>query len=100
MIEIEPNLGIMATCSMCGKRFWNEDGYFICSKSCDVILQQRIELEEELEAEELTREEKIKFCVDSVYEFEGVRVTEEIFSKLSDEELDDEVEWFDYLWTK
>lgn len=48
----------------------------------------------------MTRAEKIQFCVDSVYELEGERVPHEYFEKLNDEELDKEVEWFDYLWEK
>ncbi|HZW68592.1 MAG TPA: hypothetical protein VFF20_08325 [Pseudogracilibacillus sp.] len=44
---IEPNLGIMTYCSICGKRFWCTDGYTICSSACDNELQRIQENEED-----------------------------------------------------
>lgn len=46
----------------------------------------------------MTREEKIQFCRESVRELMGVEVDD--FDSLTDEQLDEKVEWFDYLWTK
>lgn len=49
---------------------------------------------------EALRDHKINFCVESVFELEGVKVDREEFEKLSDDELESKVEWFDYLWSK
>lgn len=53
----------------------------------------------------MTREEKIYFCVDSLMEFEGIpkEEREHILAQwedVSDEKLDKEVDWFEYLGTK
>lgn len=46
----------------------------------------------------MTREEKIKFCRESALELMDVEVDH--WGELTDEQLDEQVEWFDYLWTK
>jgi hypothetical protein len=46
----------------------------------------------------MTREEKEKFFYESAKEF-GIEVGN-LFETLTDEELEKECEWFDYLWTK
>lgn len=46
------------------------------------------------------RDDKIRFCVESVFELEGVTVDREEFEKLNDDELNDKVAFYDYLWTK
>ena len=43
----EPNLGCYTSCVICGKRFWTEDGYAVCSPSCDRIFENESEEEEE-----------------------------------------------------
>lgn len=91
----EPNLGITAYCSICGRRFWCSDGYSICSSECDRILEMRQEDEER----EREREEKIQFCIDSNNEF-GAYPNNTDFEYMSDEELEECVEFLDYLWTK
>jgi len=48
----------------------------------------------------MTREEKVKFLVEAIEEVEGVKVSPEHFAEYSDEQLEEEVEWFDYLLTK
>lgn len=49
------------------------------------------------EGRKMTREEKVKFCYECAEEF---GIAEKPFEELTDEQLDKEVEWFDYLWTK
>jgi hypothetical protein len=48
----------------------------------------------------VSREQKIQFIVDSVWHLEGADADRAELEKLSDEELDSEVEWYEYLWTK
>lgn len=51
----------------------------------------------------MSREEKIYFIIDSVRELMGVDLERDEIKALelmSDEELDKEVEWMEYLWTK
>lgn len=46
----------------------------------------------------MTREEKIQFCRESARELMDVDVDH--WGDLTDEQLDEQVEWFDYLWDK
>lgn len=46
-----------------------------------------------------TREDKIKFCMESAEQF-GEPNERSRFVHLSEEELDKCVVWFDYLWEK
>lgn len=48
----------------------------------------------------MSRQEKIKFIVLAVKEIEGVKISPTIFKEYSNEQLDKEVEWYDYLLTK
>lgn len=48
----------------------------------------------------MSREEKVKFIVAAIYEVEGVKVLPTYFTAMSDEQLDEEVEWYEYLLTK
>jgi hypothetical protein len=48
----------------------------------------------------LTREEKIKFLIDSIWHIEGATVGPAYFESYTDEELEKEVNWYDYLWGK
>ena len=47
----------------------------------------------------MIREEKIKFCIESAEQF-GESSERSRFIYLSEDELNECVEWFDYLWTK
>ena len=48
----------------------------------------------------MTRDEKISFIIQAVIDVEGVRLEPEYFEGMSDEAIDDEVEWMDYLLDK
>lgn len=48
----------------------------------------------------MTREEKIKFIKESCYYFEDHVLHDDYFADKTDEELDDQVERYDYLWDK
>ncbi|TWM32235.1 hypothetical protein CHCC14819_0431 [Bacillus licheniformis] len=48
----------------------------------------------------MTREMKINFIIDSMWHLEGVVVEAASFEDYTDEEIDNEVEWYEYLWTK
>ena len=51
----------------------------------------------------MTREEKIKFIVESIAEFEGVKDTkhlQESIEKWADEQIQEEFEFMSYLWDK
>lgn len=48
----------------------------------------------------MTRSEKIKFLLMAVEAIEGVVLEPDYFEKYSEEQLDDEVEWLDYLLDK
>jgi hypothetical protein len=48
----------------------------------------------------MTRKEKIIFLIKAIEEIEGVSLAPGYFEKYSDEQIDDEVEWLDYLLTK
>lgn len=48
----------------------------------------------------MTRYEKVRFCQQSVWEFEGVETSYDYWNTLTDEELDSQVEFYDYLWDK
>lgn len=48
----------------------------------------------------MTREEKIKFIVEAIEEVEGVKVCPDHYEQYSDEQLEEEAEWYDYLLTK
>jgi hypothetical protein len=51
----EPNLGTMTSCHVCGKWYWCDDGWFICSRECsdkaeaDLLEEKLGELECDLE---------------------------------------------------
>ncbi|WP_427036550.1 hypothetical protein [Cytobacillus pseudoceanisediminis] len=87
----EPNLGCYITCCVCGRRFWTEDGLPLCSSACDRRFEEW--------QEEQEREEKIRFCEESNAEF-GAYPEDTDFEYMTDEELDEAVEFLDYLWTK
>lgn len=36
----EPNAGAYVYCSICGKRFWTEDGFGICSEKCEQKMEE------------------------------------------------------------
>lgn len=48
----------------------------------------------------MTREEKIKFIVESVLALEGEEIFPTYFEGWTDVQIDLEVEWMEYLWTK
>jgi hypothetical protein len=48
----------------------------------------------------MTREEKITFLIWAVEEIEGVKLEPDYFNDYTDESLDKEVEWLDYLLDK
>lgn len=48
----------------------------------------------------MTRNEKINFLIQAIEEIEGAVLEPEYFSKYSDEQIDDEVDWMEYLLTK
>jgi hypothetical protein len=48
----------------------------------------------------MTREEKIEFLVEAVWNIEGTTVGNGYFQDWTNEQLDKEVEWFEYLYTK
>lgn len=50
--------------------------------------------------EPLTREQKIKFIIESIEEFEGVTLPPEHFKDWSDEKVDRELDFYDELWLK
>ena len=48
----------------------------------------------------MKRTEKIEFLINAIDEVEGVRLEPGYFSEYSDERLDDEIDWMEYLLTK
>lgn len=48
----------------------------------------------------MTRDEKIHFIIQAVMDIEGVRLEPSYFYDMSDAQIDDEVEWMDYLLDK
>jgi hypothetical protein len=48
----------------------------------------------------MSREEKISFLIGAIYEIEGVQVHHWQISGWSDEQIDKEVDFYDYLLTK
>lgn len=48
----------------------------------------------------MTREQKVQFIVDSIYQIEGALVPPAEFEEMTEDELSKEVEWYEYLWTK
>lgn len=48
----------------------------------------------------MTREEKIDFIVEAIENVEGVKVYPYMFALFTDEQLDKDVEWYDYLLGK
>ena len=48
----------------------------------------------------MNREEKIKFIIDCIWEIEEAAVGSAYFEDYSDEQLDKEVVWYEYLLTK
>jgi len=48
----------------------------------------------------MSREEKVKRLIDLIEQVEGVKVAPNHFVNMSDEQLEEEIEWYDYLMTK
>ena len=48
----------------------------------------------------MTRDEKIKFIIEAIDEVEGAIVAPPYFESYTDDELDKEVLWYDYLLGK
>lgn len=48
----------------------------------------------------MTREEKVKRLIELVDQVEGVVVSPSFFKKMSNEQLEQELEWYEYLMTK
>ncbi|WP_324658942.1 hypothetical protein [Bacillus cereus] len=48
----------------------------------------------------MTREEKVKYLIELIDQVEGVQVAPDHFINMSDEQLEEEIEWYDYLMTK
>ena len=48
----------------------------------------------------MERQEKILFIIQAIEQIEGVRLQPEYFSEYSEEQIDDEVDWMEYLLTK
>ena len=48
----------------------------------------------------MTRDEKILFLINAIREVEGVLLKPKYFQNYSEEQLDDEIEWMEYLLTK
>ena len=46
------------------------------------------------------RERKIQFIIDSMWHLEDVQADIKGLLECTDEEIDKEVEWYEYLWTK
>lgn len=48
----------------------------------------------------MTREEKVKFVISAVWFIMEATVTEDEYKDMSDEQLDELVDWYDYLMGK
>jgi hypothetical protein len=48
----------------------------------------------------MTREEKVKWIIEAIDMVEGVTVSPSFFEKHTDEDLDKEMDWYDYLLGK
>lgn len=48
----------------------------------------------------MERQEKILFIIQAIAQIEGVNVDPEYFSAWSEAQLDDEMDWMEYLLTK
>lgn len=48
----------------------------------------------------MTREEKVNFLVESIWELEGATVGAAYFEDYTDEQIDEKFDWYEYLWTK
>ncbi|MDA2738390.1 hypothetical protein PDQ75_24875 [Bacillus cereus group sp. Bc015] len=48
----------------------------------------------------MSREEKIQFIIKAIHEIEGAVVEPEHFADRSDEQIDEDFEWYDYLLGK
>ncbi|WP_179885469.1 hypothetical protein [Bacillus cereus] len=48
----------------------------------------------------MSREEKVKCLIELIDQVEGVKVAPDHFVDMSDEQLEEEIEWYDYLMTK
>jgi hypothetical protein len=48
----------------------------------------------------MTRAEKIDFLIRAVYAIEGVIISSTYYESCTDEQLDKEVDWYDYLLHK
>ncbi|WP_407708497.1 hypothetical protein ACIU4M_00600 [Bacillus altitudinis] len=48
----------------------------------------------------MTRAEKITFIIESIWEFEGVHVSDQYFAEHTNDQLDKEYEKWEYLWEK
>jgi len=49
---------------------------------------------------ENSRLRNITFLIDSAFHLQGENLEPSQFEDMSDEEIAEEVEWFDYLWNK
>lgn len=48
----------------------------------------------------MSREEKIQFIIDSIWELEGATVGRAYFEDYTDKQIEERYEWHEYLWTK
>jgi hypothetical protein len=48
----------------------------------------------------MTREERIDYLIESIWEIEGATVGPAFFEDYTDERLEKEIEWYDYLLDK
>jgi hypothetical protein len=48
----------------------------------------------------LTRDEKIHFIIESIKAFEDVTLAASHFENHTEQEIDKQVDWYDYLWEK
>lgn len=48
----------------------------------------------------MNRDEKINYLIKMIDEIEGVDLEPEYFEEYTEAQIDDEIDWFDYLMTK
>ena len=68
---------------------------YLTVKSTVVIVESFIRSESKMK-----RDEKILFLIQAIIDIEGVRLESNYFEDWSDEKIDDEVDWMEYLLTK
>lgn len=107
LLEIMPKY---ANCPDCGSnKIGNGQGVLIVenntyTRSCECGFSITLD-ENENEVETITREKKEKYIIDSYTEFEGLNSSEvksfsEDVKKWTDEKVDAEYDFCDYLWDK